>query len=172
MLDFPETSLHPSERHVLHEEARSPPPNPPPASTSRNWLQLGRIALKMSKNNTENHLKGSGQCPPWHSSVGSGPRRTSSTDMLRVPQQGVHALWYLSDGQADQSTHQRQTHHPLLEKPACCLQELLVADMGRERGGDAAQPVLSITLGCTPYAPNACPDLALLTPPFPRFCAC
>lgn len=88
------------------EPAHSCPPNPSTASTSRNWLRLKWIALKMSKNNTENHLNGSGQCPPWHSSVGSGPWRTSSTDVPCVPQQGVHALWDVSDGQADQSSHQ------------------------------------------------------------------
>lgn len=79
------------------EQARSPLPNPSSASTSRNWLRTKPIALKMSKNKAENHLNGSGQRPRWHSSVGSGPRRTSSTHVLRVPQQGVHALWYVSE---------------------------------------------------------------------------
>lgn len=48
----------------------SPRARPAPASTSRNWLQLSRIALEMSKNSVENHLNGSGQRLPWHSSAG------------------------------------------------------------------------------------------------------
>lgn len=121
----------------------------------------------MSKNNAENHLNGSGQCPPWHSSVGSGPWRTSSTDMLRVPQQVVHALRYVSE----LFLMDRQTRAPTKDKlitlcwqnqPAACK-----SCSWQILGGKGARKLHSLSLA-SPWhvhrAPNACPDLAFLTP--------